>query len=346
MRVIVTGGVGFIGSAVVRRLVRCGHHVLNLDKLTYAARVETVDEAARSPLYSFLRIDIADRTAVTNAFEKFNPNLVLHLAAETHVDRSIENAAVFIRTNIIGTHMMLEVALEHWKSLDKEQKSAFRVIHVSTDEVFGTLGSEGLFSEQSAYQPNSPYAASKAAADHLARAWHMTYGLPVIVTNCSNNYGPWQHPEKLVPMIVRNALANRPIPIYGAGTNIRDWLYVEDHVDGLLAAAQLGEPGESYNFGGDAEKTNIQVAKAVCRVLDDITPRTDEKPHSIAITSVPDRPGHDFRYAVDTSKAKQALGWCPSRDFEKGITDTVSWFVRNSMWFDRSDDDLGRRGLL
>lgn len=346
MRVMVTGGAGFIGSAVVRRLLETDHDVLNIDKLTYAGRIETLKDAAASPHYRFAQIDVADRAAITEVFASFDPELVLHLAAESHVDRSIENSSVFITTNIVGTHVMLECALLHWRALDPRRQSEFRFVHVSTDEVYGTLGSEGFFSEESAYAPNSPYAASKAAADHLARAWHQTYGLPVITTNCSNNYGPWQHPEKLLPTILRNAVSELPIPIYGTGDNVRDWLFVEDHVDGLLLAARAGRPGEKYNFGGDAERSNLQLARTVCGILDEIRPRGGGRSHLDAITLVADRPGHDFRYAVDASKAKRDLNWTSAHDFERGLTRTIQWYLSNPIWFARSDVELGRRGLI
>jgi dTDP-glucose 4,6-dehydratase len=345
MRAIVTGGAGFIGSAVVRRLIRSGHDVLNIDKLTYAGRLEAVEEAAMSPHYRFARLDIADRPAMSKAIAEFDADWLFHLAAESHVDRSIENSSVFISTNIIGSHVVLECALDHWNRLPAARRSGFRVLCISTDEVYGALGKDGLFSEHSAYAPNSPYAASKAAADHLARAWHKTYGLPVIVTNCSNNYGPFQHPEKLIPTILRHALGGRPIPIYGQGANIRDWLHVEDHVDGLLLAIQQGRPGERYNFGGGAERTNLDVARAICGALDRISPRADKRPHADAITFVADRPGHDFRYAVDAGKVKGEFGWVPAHDFDAGITQTIEWFISNSTWFERADTELGRRGL-
>jgi dTDP-glucose 4,6-dehydratase len=345
MRVIVTGGAGFIGSAIVRRLARTGHDVLNIDKLTYAGRLETVQEVAGAPAYRFAQIDIADRRAVADAFASFDPDWVLHLAAESHVDRSIENSSVFIDTNIVGTHVMLECAVHHWTSLVTARKQGFRFVHVSTDEVYGALGETGVFTEATAYAPNSPYAASKAAADHLARAWHTTYGLPVVVTNCSNNYGPWQHPEKLVPTIVRHALTGSPIPIYGRGANIRDWLYVEDHVDGLLLAASVGVPGERYNFGGAAERANIDIAYTICALLDQTSPRADRRPHADAIAFVADRPGHDYRYAVDAAKASRELGWKPAHNFESGISETIRWFIGNPVWFNRTDRELDRRGL-
>jgi dTDP-glucose 4,6-dehydratase len=346
MRVTVTGGAGFIGSAVVRRLAANRHPVLNIDKLTYAGAPETVAAVAASPGYQFAKIDVADRAALTEAFRAFDPDCVLHLAAESHVDRSIESSAIFITTNVAGTHAVLESALSHWNGLGGKRREAFRVVHVSTDEVYGTLAETGAFSEASPYAPSSPYAASKAAADHLARAWHRTYGLPVVITNCSNNYGPWQHPEKLIPTILRNALSGRPIPIYGRGANIRDWLYVEDHVDGLLLAAERGVPGERYNFGGGAERANLDLARAVCGLLDRRKPRADGRPHASAIAFVEDRPGHDFRYAVDAGKARRELGWAPAHDFDQALELTVDWFLANPVWFARAESDLGRKGLM
>jgi dTDP-glucose 4,6-dehydratase len=344
MRALVTGGAGFIGSALVRRLVGAGHEVLNVDNLTYAGRLETVAEVSSRENYRFSRLDIADRAPLGRAFAAADPDVVFHLAAESHVDRSIEDSGVFIRTNLVGTHTVLECALDHWKALSPARRAAFRVVHVSTDEVYGTLADDGYFTEQSRYAPNSPYSASKASADHLARAWHATYGLPVVVTNCSNNYGPWQHPEKLIPTILRNALAGEPIPIYGTGTNVRDWLFVEDHVDGLIAAASHGMPGQQYNFGGGAELANLEVARAVCKVLDTQARRAGGS-HADAISFVTDRPGHDHRYAIDAGKAKRELGWSPAHGFEEGLESTIRWFLANRAWFERSAPELARRGI-
>jgi dTDP-glucose 4,6-dehydratase len=337
---------GFIGSAVVRRLVRAGHEVLNLDKLTYAGNPEAVSAVDREPGYRFEKADIVDRTALERTFSSFAPDAVLHLAAESHVDRSIENADAFINTNIVGTHRLLDVALSHWRQWPEAKRKAFRFLMVSTDEVYGALGETGIFVEETAYAPNSPYAASKAAADHLARAWYVTYGLPVIITNCSNNYGPWQHPEKLIPTIIRNALAGQPIPIYGTGFNVRDWLYVEDHVDGLLVALSKGQPGEKYNFGGGVACTNLEIAHAICASLDRRRPRNDGQDHASAIAFVTDRPGHDFRYAVDAAKAEAMLGWKPVHDFKTGVEATVAWFLEHPHWFDRERAELARRGLM
>lgn len=344
MRVLVTGGAGFIGSAVVRRLMASGNSVLNVDKLTYAGSLEPLREIAASSRYQFSRTDICDRPEIGALMSSFDPQLVLHLAAESHVDRSIENSVDFVRTNVLGTHSMLDASLDHWQTLDDRRGTAFRFVHVSTDEVYGALGATGSFTESSPYAPNSPYAASKAGSDHLARAWQKTHGLPVVTTHCSNNYGRWQHPEKLIPTIIRNALAGKPIPIYGSGTNVRDWLFIEDHVDGILAAAGSGRPGESYNFGGGAELTNLQVAEAVCYELDKLRPRADGARHADAITFVADRPGHDFRYSVDAEKAKAELGWAPRHDFGSGLAQTIAWYLENPDWFVRPEDDLKRKG--
>lgn len=331
-RVLVTGGAGFIGSAAVRRLVADGAEVLNLDALTYAGDLSTVASVAGLPGYRFLRADIRDGTALGSAFTDFRPDLVMHFAAESHVDRSIDGPAAFIDTNVVGTATLLDSALAYWRGLDGDAAAGFRFLHVSTDEVYGALGPDGHFTEDSPHRPNSPYSASKSAADGLVRAWNRTYGLPTLIGNCSNNYGPYQHPEKLIPHVIAAILDGRPIPVYGDGSNIRDWLYVADHIAALLAIAARGVPGETYLIGGDAEKTNLETVETLCAVLDELAPSGDG-PHSRLITFVPDRPGHDFRYAIDHARLTAATGWQPSRDFETGIRDTVQWYLANRDWW-------------
>ena len=342
MRVLVTGGCGFIGSALVRRLVGEGHDVLNIDKMTYAADPAALASVDQSPNYALLKTDICDGAAVAHAFEEFRPHQVYHLAAESHVDRSIDGPSPFIESNIIGTFRMLEAALRYLPGAE----DSFRMVHVSTDEVYGTLGGEGLFTEESSYAPNSPYSASKAAADHLARAWFKTFALPVVISNCSNNFGPYQNREKLIPTIIRKALTDQPIPIYGTGRNVRDWLYVEDHVDALLTVGAGGRLGEKYNIGGDNEIQNIDIANMVCALLDERAPRRDGRSYASAITFVEDRPGHDLRYAIDASKARDELGWSPKHDFAAGLRATVEWYIANPAWTglesSDGDDRLGR----
>lgn len=344
MRILVTGGCGFIGSALVRHLAASGHAVLNLDAMTYAGDPRSVADAASSDVYQFCKVDIADAQAVASAFNAFHPHRVFHLAAESHVDRSIDGPGVFIRTNIVGTSVMLDAALMHWRTLDEMERTGFRFIHVSTDEVYGTLGQDDpAFTEDTPYAPNSPYAASKAGADHLARAWVETYGLPVVITNCSNNYGPFQHPEKLIPTVIRTALSGGDIPVYGKGENIRDWLYVTDHVAGLLAAAAKGEPGRKYNFGGDAERTNIDLVRTLCRLLDDKRPSA--KPYEDQILFVADRPGHDLRYAVNSQRAQGELGWHPAVTLDTGLSETVDWYLAHPDWLSRDAAEIARLGL-
>ncbi len=332
-RVLVTGGAGFIGSAVVRRLINdTPVRVLNLDKLTYAGCLASVAEVGGSDRYAFSQGDVADAAFVGRTFADFRPTAVLHLAAESHVDRSITGAEPFVTTNIVGTFTMLQAALQHWRSLDGSERDRFRFLQISTDEVFGSLGPEGLFSETTRYDPRSPYSASKAASDHLARAWFHTYGLPVLLSNCSNNYGPYHFPEKLIPLTILNALDGRPLPVYGRGDNVRDWLYVEDHARALALIVQRGLPGESYNVGGRNERTNLQVVHAICDQLDGL--RSGGGPsHRDLITFVADRPGHDQRYAIDATKLEHELGWRAQERFETGIATTVKWYMDRQDWW-------------
>ena len=329
MKLLVTGGAGFIGSAVVRRAVRQGHEVVNLDALTYAACLDNVAEVAGSNLYSFEQADIRDRAALDRVFALHRPDAVMHLAAESHVDRSIDGPADFIETNITGTFNMLEAARVHWVASGRP--AGFRFHHISTDEVFGSLGPTGLFTEGSAYDPRSPYSASKAASDHLVRAWHETYGLPVVLSNCSNNYGPFHFPEKLIPVVILNALAGRPIPVYGRGENVRDWLYVEDHADALLTVVTRGSVGRSYNIGGLNEVRNIDLVGKICALLDEMHPKG--APHARLIGFVADRPGHDARYAIDPARIGAELGWRPSVTLDEGLRLTVRWYLDNAAWW-------------
>ena len=329
MKILVTGGLGFIGSAVVRLAVARGHEVVNLDAMTYAACLENVALVAGSNLYSFEQADIRDRAALDRVFGDHRPDAVMHLAAESHVDRSIDGPADFIDTNITGTFNMLEAARAHWVRMGRPE--AFRFHHISTDEVFGSLGETGQFTEDTPYAPNSPYSASKAASDHLVRAWAETYGLPVVMTNCSNNYGPYHFPEKLIPVVILNALAGRPIPVYGAGLNVRDWLYVEDHADALLLVVQKGTVGRSYNIGGENEARNIDIVHKICAMLDELVP--GGAPHDRLITYVTDRPGHDLRYAIDPARIRQELGWRPSVTLDQGLRLTVQWYLDNASWW-------------
>lgn len=350
MRVIVTGGAGFIGSAVVRELVRRRTElVVNVDKLTYAGNLDSVAEVASSPSYVFEQVDICDGAALQRIFEVYRPDSLIHLAAESHVDRSIDGPSVFIQTNVVGTFTLLQQARRHWMTLGPEERNRFRFVHVSTDEVFGSLGRSGRFTETTPYAPTSPYSASKAAADHLARAWRHTYGLPTITTNCSNNYGPFQFPEKLIPLVILNALAGRPLPVYGRGENVRDWLYVEDHAEALLTVLERGRPGETYAIGGDNERMNIDVVRAICGLVDELAPSTDRKASARLIEHVADRPGHDLRYAIDAGKMRTELGWKPRETFESGLRRTVSWYLSHSEWVERvrSGGYLGERlGVL
>lgn len=332
--ILVTGGAGFIGSAVVRYLINStDNRVLSVDKLTYAGNLESLASVDDNPRYQFLHADICDKVAMTKAFDDFEPDIVMHLAAESHVDRSIDGPMDFIQTNIIGTYTLLEVARNYWQNLAEDKKSRFKFHHISTDEVYGDLeGTEDLFTEATSYSPSSPYSASKASSDHLVRAWYRTYGLPIVITNCSNNYGPYHFPEKLIPLVILNALDGKPLPVYGDGKQIRDWLYVEDHARALYLVATTAKVGETYNIGGHNEKQNIDVVKTICKILDNIKPRTDGQSYTQQITFVKDRPGHDLRYAIDASKIQQELNWQPQETFESGIQKTVEWYLSNQGW--------------
>ncbi|TVR99180.1 MAG: dTDP-glucose 4,6-dehydratase [Rhodospirillales bacterium] len=334
MKLLVTGGAGFIGSALVRHFVaQPGVSVVNIDKLTYAGNLDSLAAINGAPNYTFERVDICDGTGIRRVLRAFRPDAIMHLAAETHVDRSIDGAADFVRTNIQGTYVLLEAARHYWSELEGRRQTAFRFHHVSTDEVYGALGPTGCFTECTPYAPNSPYAASKAAADHLVRAWWRTYGLPTVISNCSNNYGPCQFPEKLIPLCIINALEGQPLPVYGRGDNVRDWLFVEDHVAALDLIVRQGRPGETYNVGGDEEVRNIDVVHAICAVMDDIVP--GPRPHAERIRFVRDRPGHDFRYAIDATKIRTELGWQPRHRFDQGLRHTVAWYVANRSWWER-----------
>jgi len=329
MRIVVTGGAGFIGSAVVRLAVARGHEVVNVDALTYAACLDNVAEVAKNPLYTFVQADIRDRAAMDAVLSDHAPDAVMHLAAESHVDRSIDGPGTFVETNVTGTYQMLEAARKYW--VERGRPEHFRFHHISTDEVYGSLGATGQFTEATPYDPRSPYSASKAASDHLARAWHHTYGLPVLVTNCSNNYGPYHFPEKLIPVVILNALAGKPIPVYGQGENVRDWLYVEDHADALLTVVARGVPGRTYNIGGENEARNIDLVRTICAILDEKRP--GPAPYAEQITFVADRPGHDARYAIDPARMRAELGWRPSVTLREGLERTVEWYLDNEAWW-------------
>jgi dTDP-glucose 4,6-dehydratase len=335
MKVLVTGGAGFIGSNLVRYLLGEGQSVLNLDKLTYAGNLSSLKDVESNPNYRFLKADICDSDSLQNAFESFQPDAVMHLAAESHVDRSIDGPADFIQTNVIGTFQMLQAALKHYRQLSDEQRGRFRFLHVSTDEVYGSLGASGLFHEETPYDPHSPYSASKASSDHLARAWFDTYGLPVLVTNCSNNYGPYQFPEKLIPVVILKCLRNEPIPVYGKGENIRDWLHVEDHCRALWRVVTRGALGQTYNVGGNNEMRNIDLVSLLCKIMDRLHPRKDGASYKGQIHFVTDRPGHDARYAIDASKIDRELGWRPEQSRETGFEQTVRWYLENPDWWEQ-----------
>jgi dTDP-glucose 4,6-dehydratase len=346
LRVLVTGGAGFIGSALIRHLVaNTEHHVLNVDKLTYAGDLRSLSSVANAPRYSFLEADICDRGAMRAAFESFKPDVVVHLAAESHVDRSIDGPAAFVQTNVLGTFVLLSEALEYWGTMDRTARERFRFHHVSTDEVFGSLTADGQFTEASPYSPRSPYSASKASSDHLVQAWRHTYGLPIVLTNCSNNYGPFHFPEKFIPLMIIKGITGEPLPVYGDGLNVRDWLYVEDHARALNRVFEAGEPGETYVVGGRCERTNLEVVRQICDSLDRMHPRADGNSHHQQITYVADRPGHDRRYAIDPSKIESRLGWAASQTFETGIEATIRWYLDNEWWWRpiMSGADAGQR---
>jgi len=335
-KILVTGGAGFIGSNLVRYLINeTEYQVINLDKLTYSGNLDSVADVAKNPRYIFEQADICDYQIVHEFFKKHQPHFVMHLAAESHVDRSIEGPAEFLNTNIMGTFNLLEASRSHYQTLSAEDKKNFRFLHISTDEVFGSLGSEGFFKEDTSYKPNSPYSASKASSDHLVRAWHHTYGLPMLITNCSNNYGPYQFPEKLIPVVILKAIKGEPIPVYGKGENIRDWLYVQDHVQALMTVLEKGKIGETYNVGGNTEQNNLQLVQKICAILNQIKPDSKIGDYTDLITFVQDRPGHDLRYAIDSSKIQNELGWKPKMNLETGLMETVSWYLDNREWWER-----------
>ncbi len=332
--ILVTGGAGFIGSAVCRHLVAYGQaRVLNVDKLTYAGNLESLQELDGHPDYSHVQADICDGPRMRELIAAFDPDAIMHLAAESHVDRSIDGPDAFIQTNIVGTYTLLEEARRHYEQLSVDRRAAFRFLHISTDEVYGSLGAEGLFTETTSYDPRSPYSASKAASDHLVMAWYHTYGVPVLITNCSNNYGPYHFPEKLIPLVILNALDEQPLPVYGTGDNVRDWLYVEDHAKALALILRQGQPGETYNVGGNNERTNLEVVQTICDVLNDLAPRKSGGTYRELITFVTDRPGHDKRYAIDASKLRRELKWQPEEDFDSGIRKTIQWYLDHPEWW-------------
>jgi len=346
-KILITGGAGFIGSNLVHYLISHTKYLLVIvDKLTYAGNIESLPENDRNERYKFIKGDLCNRELIDNLINSERPDAVLHLAAESHVDRSIDGPSAFIETNINGTFELLEAVRGYWSSIDSRKRQDFKFLHISTDEVYGSLGTEGFFTEETPYRPNSPYSASKAASDHLVRAYHQTYGLPAIISNCSNNYGPRQFPEKLVPLVILNALEGKILPVYGTGQNIRDWLFVEDHCRALILLLEKGKPGEVYNIGGNTEKTNLAVVENICAVLDEISPRTDKKSYKDQITFVEDRPGHDLRYAVNTEKIRNELGWVPLESFESGLRKTVLWYMENQEWCKRVQDGSYMRQRL
>lgn len=347
MKVIVTGGAGFIGSAVIRNYINeTNHEVINIDALTYAGNLESLIEVENNSRYNFEQVDIRDINEIDRVFQKYKPDMIMHLAAESHVDRSIDGPADFILTNIVGTYNLLDVSKKYWDSLEGSKKAAFRFHHVSTDEVYGDLDTTGFFTEETSYDPSSPYSASKASSDHLVRAWHRTYGFPIVVTNCSNNYGGYQFPEKLIPLVTLNALEGKPLPIYGTGLQIRDWLHVDDHARALCLVLEKGKVGETYNIGGHNEKTNLEVVKTICSLLDKLVPNSPYVPHEELITYVADRPGHDVRYAIDANKIANDLGWLPEETFESGIEKTINWYLHNTEWCQHVQDGSYQRERL
>ena len=347
MKIIVTGGAGFIGSAVIRQYIQnTNHEVINLDALTYAGNLESLTEVDQNPRYSFEHVNICDIDEVRRVFNEHQPDAIMHLAAESHVDRSIDGPADFIQTNIVGTFNLLDVAKKYWDDLSATKKEGFRFHHVSTDEVYGDLDETGYFTEETSYEPSSPYSASKASSDHIVRAWHRTYGFPVVITNCSNNYGGYQFPEKLIPLVTLNALEGKPLPIYGKGDQIRDWLHVDDHARALRLVLETGKNGETYNIGGHNEKTNLEVVKTICALLDKLVPNSQYVPHVSLITYVADRPGHDVRYAIDADKIAKDLGWLPEETFESGIEKTIHWYLENTKWCQNVQDGSYQRERL
>ena len=346
MRILITGGAGFIGSAVIRQYINdTTHDVINLDDITYAGNLQSLISIADSDRYTFVQVNICDSVQLKETFDRYQPHAVMHLAAETHVDRSIDDPSIFIKSNIVGTFNLLEVSRNYWNNLIPDKKDKFVFHHVSTDEVYGDLDDSGLFNEETRYDPSSPYSASKASSDHLVRAWYRTYGLPMIITNCSNNYGAYQYPEKLIPLIILNALEGMPLPIYGSGKQVRDWLYVEDHAKALRLSLENGKIGQTYNIGGHNEKTNIEVVNIICDLLDKLIPLSQYIPHRSLISHVSDRPGHDKRYAIDAKKIQENLNWLPNETFESGIEKTVKWYLENKEWCQNIKDKRQRYGI-